>query len=194
MAAPRVILLICAWLCVQWLVGFVPVRTFRNAYVSCQHDPSCRGHDVAREWDTRRTYAAILWSQFAQPVGSALLLSLTRTSRSRRRHLLKAVAFGLLGGALGGITGLLVYDYFPRPGYWSAGNVLLEGYFVFPLFPILSAVAGGLSCGILDWKMWVSQESTSGDPPRAGGYPTSKAGGAGTNRMRGTAARGTPLL
>ena len=104
MAAPRVILLICGWLCVQWLVCFVPVRTFRNAYVSCQHDPSCRGHDVAREWDTRRTYAAILWSQFAQPVGSALLLSLTRTSRSRRRHLFKAVAFGLLGGALGLVT------------------------------------------------------------------------------------------
>jgi len=155
----RVPALIFLWILIQWITCFFPVAVFRNNYLQCQTDQACRENHKATLWDGKRAYSAIFWAQWIQPMVSwALLFAITKHS-NRRRHLWKAVAIGLVAVAVTSIVGLFIYDHYPRPQYWSMGDMLLEAYFVYPVFPILSAILGGIACGTVDWRMSVGRQT-----------------------------------
>ena len=161
----RIFLLLVVWVAIQWLTCVIPVRMFRNDYLRCLHDPTCRGQDVASEWDRRRAWASIACAQFIQPIGSAILIGSLTSSRSWQSHVGKAIGLGLVMVVISSVVGLLIYDHYPRPSYWSQGNTVLEAYFIFPLFPLLSAILGGLVSGTLAWKWLFAKQKNSDSVP-----------------------------
>ena len=48
--------------------------------------------------------------------------------------------------------GFLIYTYYPRPGYWSLGNIFAEVYLTVPILQCVSGIAAGIMCGMTDWK------------------------------------------
>jgi|ERR1700674_2407436 len=69
-------------------------------------------------------------------------------------HVAKAIGLGILGAAMSGVCALLIYDHYPRPGYWTLdlSEVLIFAYyFVLPIFSFASALLGGLACGRIQW-------------------------------------------
>jgi hypothetical protein len=147
---------------IQWLACIAPVIMFHNRKVACQSDPACRIHDTATLWNTRRAYAAVMWSQFIQPMGSSLAVVLVKPGKSRRSHIARAIGIGLVVMVVTCVLGLRIYDHYPRPRYWSPGDTLLEAYFIFPVFPILSAVIGGAVFGAIDWRFWIGRKVHQG--------------------------------
>lgn len=149
------LLLAIVWCAIQVVTAIWGVGTFRNDYVRCQTDTTCKDRVIAREWDTKRGYAAVGWAQPLQPLFSALLFGLVRKrSTSRGVHVAKAIGLGILGAAMSGVCALLIYDHYPRPGYWTLdlSEVLIFAYyFVLPIFPLASALLGGFACGRIQW-------------------------------------------
>ncbi len=148
---PRFARLLLIWLAIQWVVCFLPVLVVYRSYRECENSPSCRVH-LAEEWDARRSLAAVVWVQFIQPIGSALLFSLVPASESRPKHIAKGIGIGLAAMIVGCLTGWLIYTYYPRPGYWSLGNIAVEVYLTIPVIQALSALIGGTVCGLVDGK------------------------------------------
>jgi MFS family permease len=132
------------------------VKRFRTEYLRCQTDLTCKGHDIATEWDTERAYASVASGQLVQPVSSALLFGLIRKkSTGPGLRIAKAIGMGILAAALSGVCVLFIYDHYPRPLYSTldvSGAFVLGYYFIFPVFPLASALLGGLVCGLIDWK------------------------------------------
>jgi hypothetical protein len=101
------------------------------------------------------------------PIGSAILIGSLTRSRSWQSHVGKAIGLGLVMVAISSVVGLLIYDHYPRPSYWSQGNTALEAYFIFPLFPLLSAILGGLVSGTLWWRRGESNPRPKSATPRS---------------------------
>jgi len=114
-------------------------------------------------WDTWRAYVAIMCVQFIQPIASGVLLAVMKPAKERLRRLVKATAIGVVVAVMTSILGLVIYQHYPRPQYWSSGNLLLEAYFVFPVFPVVSGVAGGIICGAFDWRNFIRAQSKPRD-------------------------------
>jgi hypothetical protein len=152
----RLLLLILLWGLIQTLTGLWFVTTLRTDYIRCQADPTCKDRDTATEWDSRRAYVSVAFGQPIQAIGSALLLSLIERSKTRKGHITKAIGIGVLMAASAGLCVLLIYSYYPRPYYWTLDfkeALVLGYYFIFPIFPLASALLGGFSCGLLHWKV-----------------------------------------
>jgi hypothetical protein len=156
----RTLKLILLWMAVQWLIGLAPVLLFRQSYIRCQRDASCRS-DTALLWDNWRAYVAVMCVQLIQPIASGLLVATVKFGKDRRRHLAKAAGIGVALAVITSILGLTIYQHYPRPQYWSLGNPLLEAYFIFPVFQVLSGVLGGVICGAFDWRSLMKQKSST---------------------------------
>ena len=145
-------ILLIVWIAIQWVACLLPFVLVRRSYVQCQQNTACRDKDKAMLWDTRRGYVAVLAAQFIQPIASVLLLDLLKSSKTRGGHVAKAVGVGLAAAVFTCLIAFYLYQHYPRPGYWSLGNMTVEVYLTVPIFQAVSAIGGGIAVGFLDWR------------------------------------------
>jgi hypothetical protein len=144
------------WMLIQAVPGLWVVWKLRADYLRCQTDVPCTNRQFVKEWEPRHAYVSMAWGQVIQPLGSALLLGLVKKSRTRGVHVLKAVGIGIVMAAVAGGAVMLLYLYYPRPVHWDmdlTGTLVFGYYFIFPIFPLASAVIGGIACGMIHWKL-----------------------------------------
>lgn len=148
----KTLLLLTAWLALELLIcSLVTVTSWRQLR-EWERDPSSTNHP-AMLWDARRGLAGIVAVQIVQPLLSVALLTLLRPARTRGSHAAKALLVGVVAGFAASLIGWFVYSSFPRPGYWSLGNLFAEIFITVPVFQGASALIGGMVCGIMDFRL-----------------------------------------
>lgn len=143
-------LLICT--AIQWIVCFFPVMMVHRTYADCQVNAGCREHDPKLATDAEHSYFLILLQQFAQPALTALLLESFGSATARGKHMAKHLGLALASAIIVGLTAFFFYEASaPMTGIGKQTNDFVRLYFLIPIFPAVSAIAGGLVCEAIDW-------------------------------------------
>ncbi|ABF42645.1 hypothetical protein Acid345_3644 [Candidatus Koribacter versatilis Ellin345] len=150
-AFPNPLRLVLVWLIIEFVAcSFVVLATWKTLH-DCKQSP-CANEGKAMIWDARRGFAAVITITLLQPIGSAFMLSALSPGETRAGHLGKAVLVGALFVLVSSLVGWAVYSSYARPALWSLGNIFVEIFVTVPILQGLSALIGGISCGMIDWK------------------------------------------